>query len=311
VARPTISGTWSQPAAVSLSVSLAGTSYVLGTDEALTSAVPGTWSLAVPRPLKDGVYDVVVETTDASGNQAADKTKDELTVDAAGPAVPTVGLYAGESSPEKISGTWDSTAATSLTVAIPKAGIAAVLRRDPHLTSLTGVWTLALPRVLKSGSYDVVVESTDALGRVATDQTKFEILVKEAPPPPPPPPPYDCAGVLDKIGAVFPIRFDFDRTDLKSPYDLSVNHVAALLKDARCLETRAEVTGHADYLGPHLYNQALSERRAQVVIDLLSAAGVAPARLGVKGMSSSDPVDPAKGEAPRAKNRRVVIRIVQ
>jgi outer membrane protein OmpA-like peptidoglycan-associated protein len=44
---------------------------------------------------------------------------------------------------------------------------------------------------------------------------------------------------------------------------------------------------------------------------MLTAAGVAPARLAVMGVSSADPVDPAKGEEPRAKNRRVVIRIMQ
>jgi outer membrane protein OmpA-like peptidoglycan-associated protein len=308
IARPTISGTWSQSADASLSVSLAGTTYVLGTDETLISANSGTWSLTLPRPLKDGVYDVAVETADASGNKMADRTKDELTVDAAGPATPTVGLYAGETAPEKISGTWDSTTATSLKVAIPKAAIAAVLRSDPQLTSLSGVWTLHLPRRLEPGSYDVAVETADPLGRSASDQTRFEILVKEAPPPPPP---YDCAGVLGQIGNVFPIRFDFDRIGLISPYDLSVNQAAALLTDARCRETRAEVTGHADYLGPNLYNQALSEKRAQVVIDMLVAAGIAPARLGIKGMSSADPADPTKGEAARAKNRRVVIRIMQ
>ena len=317
VARPAISGTWPQPAATSLSVSLAGVTYVLGTGEALTSATAGAWSLTVPRPLKDGVYDVAVEAADASGNKAADTTKDELTVDAAGPATPTVKLYAGEASPENIAGTWDAGAAKSLKVSIAKAGIAAALGSDPALASQGGVWMLTLPRALEAGSYDVAVETADALGRIATDQTKFEILVKEAapppapPPPPPPAPPYDCAGALDKIGGVFPIRFDFDETALKSPYDLSVNQVAALLKDARCSETKAMVTGHADYLGPHLYNQALSEKRAQVVVDMLAAAGVSPARLSVQGKSSADPLDPGKGDAPRARNRRVVIRIVQ
>lgn len=326
VARPVISGTWPQPPATSLAVSLAGATYVLGTDESLTSATAGAWSLAVPRPLKDGVYDVTVEAADASGNKSSDATANELTVDAAGPATPTVRLYAGEASPEKISGTWDQAAATSLNVAISQAGIAATLGSDAALTSQGGDWTLTLPRALEPGSYDVAVATADALGRGATDQTKFEILVKEAsppppepapppptppPPPPPPPPPYDCAGNLDKISGVFPIRFAFDATDLRSPYDLSVNQVAALLKDPRCLETKAEVTGHADYLGPNLYNRALSEKRAQVVVDMLAAAGVAPARLSVRGMGDAEPLDPARGETPRAKNRRVVIRIVQ
>jgi OmpA-OmpF porin, OOP family len=109
---------------------------------------------------------------------------------------------------------------------------------------------------------------------------------------------------------VFPIRFAFDRSDVLPPYDLPVEQIAALLGDPRCRGVVAEITGHADYLGPRLYNQALSERRAQKVANLLAAKGVGAERLVVRGVNSNEPLDVRKIREARAKNRRVHITIV-
>lgn len=204
-ARPVVRGTWPEIAASSLSVTLGGSQYVLGRDEALTSDGIGNWSFAVPVPLQDGIYDVVVEAGDASGKTMADTTRDELTIDAAAPAAPTVALYSGEESPDRLTGTWAWPDAVSLMVSIPAAGIAARLG-DGHLTSSSGGWTLKLARPLAPGSYDVVVETPDSRGRIATDQTRFEILVKEPPPspPPPPPPPLKAPTVAAYAGVAVP-----------------------------------------------------------------------------------------------------------
>lgn len=117
--------------------------------------------------------------------------------------------------------------------------------------------------------------------------------------------------MLAKISAVFPVRFEFGVSDLQAPYDLAVNQYAALLKDPRCLETKAMVTGHADYYGGRLYNRALSLARAQHVVDALVASGVSPTRLTVEGKGKSAPLDPEKKREARAKNRRVEITIVK
>ncbi len=110
---------------------------------------------------------------------------------------------------------------------------------------------------------------------------------------------------------MFPIRFAFDRWDLESPYDLSVKQAAALLADPRCQDRKVEVTGHADYYGGRLYNEALSIRRAQVVVDALVAAGVAANRLSVTGRGEKAPDADAHTREARAKNRRVVLTIVK
>jgi outer membrane protein OmpA-like peptidoglycan-associated protein len=173
-----------------------------------------------------------------------------------------------------------------------------------------GVWTLNLGQALAPGIYNIVAESTDAAGKVAADATTAEIYVK-SPPPAPPPPPYDCAGMLAKIGSIFPIRFDFNQTSLKSPYDLALKQYAALLKDARCDSVKAQISGHADIFGPRLYNQALSEARAQAVVAMLSGDGVDAARLSIAGFSELTPVDPEPSIPARKKNRRVEITLMK
>ena len=68
------------------------------------------------------------------------------------------------------------------------------------------------------------------------------------------------------------------------------------------------LSGHADKRGPQAYNQPLSERRAQAVVDQLVKDGVAASALTAKGYGSSRPlVDNATPEG-RAKNRRVEFR---
>ena len=117
--------------------------------------------------------------------------------------------------------------------------------------------------------------------------------------------------MLAKISAIFPLRFEFNQTQLKPPLDLAINQYAALLKDPRCAAARAEIAGHADFYGPRLYNQALSEWRAQTVLDALVVAGVEASRLSTKGFSESVPADSKKSVAARKKNRRAEIILVK
>ena len=115
----------------------------------------------------------------------------------------------------------------------------------------------------------------------------------------------DCNATFARVHQIFPIRFAFDLDDLGSPYDQSVRQYAALLKDPRCLALKVEIAGHADYKGSIAYNQDLSERRAQRVLDALIAVGIDGTRLSVKGYSEISPIDPARTNDARMLNRRV------
>ena len=321
-----ITGTWPEGDAASLKVSVpkAGLAAVLNDGSgALDSDGKGNWSLKVSKILEPGSYDVVVETADATGRKSFDQTKFEVfikepmvpaaTIAMTEQTPPTIAVFSGEQSPTSITGTWDEAHAKGLKISIPGANLSASLGADAALSSVQGAWTLAVSKSLSPGVYNVIAESTDAAGKTVADQTTAEIYVKTPPAPPTPAPPssYDCAGVLAKISAIFPLRFEFNQTRLKSPLDLAVNQYAALLKDPRCAAVKAEIAGHADFFGPSLYNQALSEWRAQTVVSTLVAAGVDASRLSTKGFSESVPVDSEKSIAARKKNRRVEITLVK
>ncbi|MGN6234797.1 OmpA family protein, partial [Dyella sp.] len=60
------------------------------------------------------------------------------------------------------------------------------------------------------------------------------------------------------------------------------------------------------------YNQSLSERRAQIVYDYLTAHGIDASRLeGPIGHGENDPVDTNDTDAGRARNRRTELQVQQ
>lgn len=316
-ARPTLTGGWAEGTAKSLKVTVAGTSYVFGTNEELTSS-SGQWSLKLPLPLKDGIYDVVVETADMAGNVVADTTTNELVVDAAGPAAPTVKLYSASESPATVSGTWPASEAVDLKVTVN--GKTATLGKDADLTSdTTGNWLLVLADKLAPGSYDVGVIATDIHDRSSSDQTRFEILVKDTSEPPPTPPPTppttppppaaNCETDLAKTLLARPLHFERDKSAVTPDAALVIKDLAAIA--ASCPADRLEVGGHTDNIGSKFYNRALSERRAVAVAQALAESGIARDRISAVGYGEAVPVAGNETEAGRALNRRIEIRIVK
>jgi outer membrane protein OmpA-like peptidoglycan-associated protein len=90
-----------------------------------------------------------------------------------------------------------------------------------------------------------------------------------------------------------------------------LNRVAAFLNDERCQDRRLVVAGHADYFGGRLYNEALSIRRAQAVIDALAEAGLSPSRAIIRAFGEAQPEDPERTPDARARNRRVVLTVIK
>jgi outer membrane protein OmpA-like peptidoglycan-associated protein len=308
---PILKGTWPNILATNLNVTLDGRTYKSGVDGNL-GVKGGDWTLMPGMALKDGTYDVVVEATDAAGNMGMDSTSNELEVDVSQPAAPTVMTASGDVSPDHLSGTWDEANAKGLKVTVPQINLTAELGAagSPLTSDGAGKWRLVLAAPLPSGSYNVVAETTDNRGRVQTDVSEAEVVVvAKGETPPPPPPPYDCVAVMTRIASVFPIRFEYDLTDITKPFDVSVSQYAALLKDPRCTSLNVEIDGHADFRGSEIYNMGLSERRAEVIMGMFEKAGVDKTRMSVKGYGKSQPLDAALTDDARAKNRRVEISV--
>lgn len=73
----------------------------------------------------------------------------------------------------------------------------------------------------------------------------------------------------------------------------------------RCPTATIEVAGHTDSDGEEAANQALSERRAQAVVDYLVRAGLPADRFTSTGYGSAQPVAANDSEDGKAQNRRI------
>jgi outer membrane protein OmpA-like peptidoglycan-associated protein len=268
----TLNGTWVEDGATSLTAKLANQTWTIGKDRDLKSDGKGNWSFAPVIDLRPGTYDVTMEASDQAGNTSKSVLAAAIVIREL-PAAP----------------------ATPIPAPIPVATEA--IGAAPTLTTTTvNVKAPAVP--LQQAEPPLV-------------QTPAPASAEQSVAAQPVSPAYDCAGALAEISAAFPIRFAFNDTQLKPPLDVGMNQYATLLKDSRCATMRAEVAGHADFLGPKLSNQALSEARAQSVVSALVAAGVDAPRLRTQGFSESMPADTEKSAAARQKNRRVEIILVK
>jgi len=104
--------------------------------------------------------------------------------------------------------------------------------------------------------------------------------------------------------AIYGIYFDTGKADVKPESKPSLDQIAGYLKEAP--SAKLHVVGHTDNVGGLDSNMALSRRRADAVIGVLTKThGVAPGRLVGNGVASLAPVANNGTEEGRAKNRRV------
>jgi OOP family OmpA-OmpF porin len=124
--------------------------------------------------------------------------------------------------------------------------------------------------------------------------------------PPPPPPPPSPPPVRRKI-VLRGVRFDFDKATIRADAADVLNEAAQVLQDQPGVEVW--VDGHTDAMGTDAYNDRLSERRAQAVVDYLMQHGVGAGRLYARGFGESRPVASNDTEDGRAQNRRVELNV--
>jgi OOP family OmpA-OmpF porin len=124
-----------------------------------------------------------------------------------------------------------------------------------------------------------------------------------APAPAPAPPPKPAPERIVLRG----VNFDFDKATIRPDAKVILDEAANLL--SKNGGTRVSVDGHTDAVGSDAYNQKLSERRANAVVQYLTGKGVAAASLSAKGYGESKAVSSNETKDGRAMNRRVELRV--
>lgn len=144
------------------------------------------------------------------------------------------------------------------------------------------------------------------------ERTPWEGFGANHPPPSEPVPPRPPLAVVtqDEIRIEEEIRFAVDSADLVAPSDEVLSAVKRILDEHPEIR-KIRVEGHTDATGDPAYNDDLSARRAAAVTTWLVSHGIAPERVESVGRGSREPLDTNDTEAGRAKNRRVVFKILE
>ncbi|MCP5178557.1 MAG: OmpA family protein [Pseudomonadales bacterium] len=104
------------------------------------------------------------------------------------------------------------------------------------------------------------------------------------------------------------LEFDFDSAQLRASHGPEIDEVVAFMRQFP--NSSAVLEGHTDSRGADAYNQRLSERRANAVMNyMIQNGGIAASRLSADGFGESRPIDTNDTDEGRQHNRRVSAQI--
>ena len=111
----------------------------------------------------------------------------------------------------------------------------------------------------------------------------------------------------DNINLIMPgnITFATNARNLRSDFYDVLDSVVLVVREYN--KTTIVVSGHTDSVGSKVYNQKLSEDRAESVADFLANKGVNPARIELVGLGENNPIASNQTSKGRSLNRRVEI----
>lgn len=190
---------------------------------------------------------------------------------------------------------------------------------------LTGLETLAL---LHSGSVtispenihvegrganeDISAEVNDALQAQLRPEQKFSTMVVTDPSlavVAAAPANTECAAEIAEILTRRQISFAPNSGKIAGESEPVLDDIAIVLKN--CVTAGFEIGGHTDSQGGEVLNQALSQARADAVLDSLLAREVLIAHMSARGYGESLPIGDNETEEGRAKNRRIAFKLLE
>ena len=171
---PSITGTYdSNDAAGGFTVTVAGTTYTLGTSPQLT-AVGDSWTLAITVAITTGIYDVVASSTNGFGNIISDTTTGELTIGTGSCFSDSYPIFSGQQLDIEsgVTLTYNASSTTLTTAqtnqsAVSTSGVTS--NQTPTLPALPALVFVTTPDVslangdsLAPGDYDVITVANNA-----------------------------------------------------------------------------------------------------------------------------------------------------
>lgn len=113
----------------------------------------------------------------------------------------------------------------------------------------------------------------------------------------------------DNLNLIMPgnITFATDSAGINSSFYPVLDSVGIVLAEFK--DTSIDISGYTDSTGADMYNQELSERRANSVASYIVRTGVEHGRIQSRGFGKRYPVAPNDTAMGRAQNRRVEISI--
>jgi len=105
------------------------------------------------------------------------------------------------------------------------------------------------------------------------------------------------------------IFFDFDKSVLTTDSYPELDRLVKYLNEYP--ETKIQVRGHTDSVGPETYNLGLSEKRAKAVVNYLTGKAIESNRVEVKWFGEAKPIESNATKEGRMANRRVEFEILE
>ncbi|HEX8656557.1 MAG TPA: OmpA family protein, partial [Hymenobacter sp.] len=116
--------------------------------------------------------------------------------------------------------------------------------------------------------------------------------------------------ILAKAIEVKDILYDYDKFNIRPDAAIRLDTLVQTLVDNPKISI--ELSSHTDQRGKNVYNQKLSQQRAQAAVDYIVSKGIDKARITAKGYGESRPiVANPKSEADYQRNRRTEFRVTR
>tara|TARA_B100000989_G_scaffold47717_1_gene31074 strand:+ start:9419 stop:10081 length:663 start_codon:yes stop_codon:yes gene_type:complete len=105
------------------------------------------------------------------------------------------------------------------------------------------------------------------------------------------------------------LNFESAKYNISQKYYTDLNEIFSFLNSQK--DINIEIAGHTDNIGNKIYNQKLSNNRANSVKSFLVQKGIDSNRIKCVGYGEQQPVADNSTDSGRKKNRRIEIRILK